>query len=64
MAWVEVPAGEPLPPPAERSRRQYFAAHPVIAEINRGATLLMETISPMLWAGLIVLAFWAEVMLD
>lgn len=34
--------------------------HPVIAEINRVAGLLLEILGPMFWAALILLSLWAE----
>ena len=35
-------------------------AHPVIAAINRFAAAAAEVVGPLLWAALIVLFLWAE----
>ncbi|MGH7092738.1 MAG: hypothetical protein ACREFB_04300 [Stellaceae bacterium] len=34
--------------------------HPIIAEINLLAGLLLETLGPAFWAALILLSLWAE----
>ena len=63
MAWVTADT-EQLPLPVERARQLYFAEHPVIAAINRIAGSLMDSIGPMLWAALILMSLWAEILLD
>jgi hypothetical protein len=58
MTWFST---DPVQSPevARRQWERYFADHPVIAEINLLAAVLMETIGPMLWAALILLSLWA-----
>lgn len=63
MMWLEADP-ERLLLPIERAQQRYFAEHPVIAEINLIAARLMDVISPMLWAAVIVLSVWAELLPD
>ena len=61
MTWV---SADPVQSQevVQRQWERYFADHPVIAEINLIAAALMETIGPMLWAALILLSLWQEVL--
>ena len=60
MAWAAADT-EQFPLSPERARQLYFAEHPVIAAINRISLSLMESIGPMLWAALILMSLWAEI---
>ena len=60
MAWISADT-EQFPLSPERARQLYLAEHPVIAAINLISESLMESIGPMLWAVLILMALWAEI---
>jgi hypothetical protein len=55
-------AGEPFAVPLHRSDETAFAEHPAIAVIQTIAGELMELLGPMLWAAIIVLFFYAELL--
>jgi hypothetical protein len=63
MAWVSADA-EQFPLSPERVRQLYFAEHPTIAAINLISGSLMESIGPMLWAALILMSLWVEILLN